>query len=149
MHNRYFVVSMTIEGEKIQAFSAITLNLPPIGEDYSQSIIENSRSKYAIARHQVEKFVGERYLGNPLQQTKPSAPIVPAEKPKIIATPAKLAHAIVRGALGTTSIELPKRRRRRRRRSSEPRSDYQATAAKTAAQDQPHELTSEHTINLQ
>ena len=57
MHNRHFVISMTIEGEKIQAFSAITLNLPPLGEDYSQSIIEHSRELYAIGRFRVRSML--------------------------------------------------------------------------------------------
>jgi hypothetical protein len=148
MHNRHFVVSMTIEGEKIQAFSAITLNLPPPGEDYSQSIIEHSRSLYAINRSSVERFVGERYLGNPNQQSKPQAAPAqpPPEKPKIIATPAKLAHAIVGGAMGVSSPDQPKKRRRRRRHSGGQNPDFQPNPA---TEDQPHELTNEHIINLQ
>jgi hypothetical protein len=56
MHNRHFVISMTIDGEKIQAFSAITLNLPPQVEDNSQAIIESSRAQYAINKDHVERF---------------------------------------------------------------------------------------------
>src|SRR6185437_8422158 len=33
MHNRHFIISMTIEGEKVPAFSAVTLNLPPQSGD--------------------------------------------------------------------------------------------------------------------
>jgi hypothetical protein len=36
MHNRHFAISMTIGGEKVPAFSAISLNLPPFGAaDYN------------------------------------------------------------------------------------------------------------------
>src|SRR5581483_534509 len=62
MHNRHFLISMTIEGEKVQAFSAITLNLPPRAEDHSAEIIDHSRQQYAISRELVDRFVGERYL---------------------------------------------------------------------------------------
>jgi len=63
MHNRHFVISMTIEGEKTAAFSAISLNLPPEANDYSQAIIDYSRSRYGSTRVYVEGYIGERYLG--------------------------------------------------------------------------------------
>ncbi len=62
MHNRHFIISMTIAGEKVQAFSGITLNLPPQAEDYSARIIDRSRTRYASSREYVERFVRERYL---------------------------------------------------------------------------------------
>lgn len=62
MHNRHFVTSMTIEGEKVPAFSAITLNLPEVTTDQSAYIIDNSRAKYAASRSYIERYVGERYL---------------------------------------------------------------------------------------
>jgi hypothetical protein len=61
MHNRHFVISMTIEGEKTAAFSAISLNLPPQQMDYSAAIIENSRARYASSREYVVRYVNERY----------------------------------------------------------------------------------------
>lgn len=62
MHNRHFVISMTIDGEKVPAFSAISLNLPPQAQDYSAQIIEHSRAQYAVSRSYVEGYVGDRYL---------------------------------------------------------------------------------------
>lgn len=81
MHNRHFVISMTIEGEKVAAFSAISLNLPPIKGDQSQYIVEHSRALYGSSREVVEHYVGERYL----DATKP-APNQPRSK---VDTPAK------------------------------------------------------------
>jgi hypothetical protein len=75
MHNRHFVVSMTIEGEKVPAFSAVSLNLPPIEGGQTEAIIANSRAVYASSREVVEGFVGERYL-----DMKPAA--VPAPRPR-------------------------------------------------------------------
>jgi hypothetical protein len=63
MHNRHFVVTMTIDGEKVPAFSAISLNLPELGDHYMDAIIAQSRSTYASSRSVVESYVGERYLG--------------------------------------------------------------------------------------
>lgn len=42
MHNRHFVVSMTIEGEKAQAFSATTMAIPPAPPDFSAYIVAQS-----------------------------------------------------------------------------------------------------------
>jgi hypothetical protein len=63
MNNRHFVISLTIEGEKVPAFSAISLNLPPLQGDQTEAIINRSRAEYGSSRSVVENFVGERYLG--------------------------------------------------------------------------------------
>jgi len=62
MNNRHFAISMTIGGEKVPAFSAISLNLPPFMTDYSEQIIAHSRSQYALSRDDVERYVAEHYL---------------------------------------------------------------------------------------
>ncbi|HSH55946.1 MAG TPA: type IV secretion system DNA-binding domain-containing protein [Candidatus Limnocylindrales bacterium] len=61
MHNRHFVVSMTIEGEKTPAFSAISLNLPPQRADFSEAIINHSRALYGSSRDYVERYIADRY----------------------------------------------------------------------------------------
>jgi type IV secretory pathway TraG/TraD family ATPase VirD4 len=50
LHNRNFVSTITILGEKTQAFSGTTLNIPPSQADYTQEIIRQSRAKYARDR---------------------------------------------------------------------------------------------------
>jgi len=62
MHNRHFAISMTIGGEKVPAFSAISLNLPPFAADYSAQIIDHSRAQYAQSREATERYVAEHYL---------------------------------------------------------------------------------------
>lgn len=87
MHNRHFAISMTIGGEKVPAFSAISLNLPPFQADYSQQIIAHSRARYAQSREYVERYMVERYAPSndqPPQQPKPT-------KPKAAAPPAATA----------------------------------------------------------
>jgi hypothetical protein len=72
MHNRHFVISLTIEGEKVPAFSAISLNLPPIEGNQTDVIIANSRSVYASSRPVVEAYVNDRYLTMGPKQSIPA-----------------------------------------------------------------------------
>ena len=85
MHNRHFIISMTIEGEKVPAFSSVTLNLPPLTQDYTAAIIANSREHYAYSREIVEKFVQEQYL-DAAAEPKPAKP---SPAPPKVTTPAK------------------------------------------------------------
>lgn len=95
MHNRHFAISMVIEGEKVPAFSAISLNLPPFTVDYSSQIIAHSRSRYAQSRDYIERYVADRYqltesvTGKPIvtKSDKPKQPAV--AQPKVIAEPAQ------------------------------------------------------------
>lgn len=73
MHNRHFVVSMTIGGEKAQAFSATTMAIPPQPPDFSSYIVANSRQNYAVTREKIEKFMNERYVA-PAIKAKPQQP---------------------------------------------------------------------------
>jgi hypothetical protein len=88
MHNRHFALSMTIGGEKVPAFSAISLNLPPFGEDYSPHIIAHSRSQYTQSRETIERYVKERYMGGEIEvkQEKPPRPR-PAAPARVQAAP--------------------------------------------------------------
>lgn len=54
MHNRHFIASMVIGGEKAPAFSATTLTLPPAQTDFSPQIIENTRRNFARPRAEIE-----------------------------------------------------------------------------------------------
>jgi hypothetical protein len=89
MHNRHFVVSMTIEGEKIPAFSAISLNLPPQGEDHTAYIIDRSRAQYASSREYVERFMHERYAEENNNNKNQKQQLPPRPKPEPKAAPAK------------------------------------------------------------
>lgn len=54
MHNRNFVISMVIGGEKAPAFNATTLSLPEPQADNTARIIENTRRNYSRPRGEVE-----------------------------------------------------------------------------------------------
>jgi hypothetical protein len=145
MHNRHFLVSMTIEGEKVPAFSAISLNLPDKQDDYSAYIIERSRAQYASSREYVEKYVGERYLlkatsPKQSQQPRPLVSPVSQQAPRPAAPARNTAEAVIAAATAEHVAETkpagivlpqpdeqvvlseqptkPKRKRTRRRKKS-------------------------------
>lgn len=83
MHNRHFVISMTIDGEKAQAFSATTMSIPPEPPDFSAYIVAHSRQNYAVDRQQIETFMHGRYITETVKPKQPSQPKPqPAAKPK-------------------------------------------------------------------
>ncbi len=124
MHNRNFVVSMTIEGEKAQAFSATSLNLPTEFSNQSEAIIANSRDKYAVTKGHIETLVKDRYLD---PNDKPRVSVQPEQIP-MPKEASIIAHAVSRvdrpqsptqppQATVVGSSEPPKKRRRRRRKN--------------------------------
>lgn len=82
-HTRHFVLTMTIDGEKVPAFSAVTLNLPPLQFDHVDQIVEHSRAQYASSRAYVDKYVSERYLVSQTQSAFPKTaqPVQPKQPP--------------------------------------------------------------------
>jgi len=59
MHNRHFIVSMVISGEKAPAFSATTLTLPPAQTNNMPAIVENTRRLYSRTRADVEAEIAD------------------------------------------------------------------------------------------
>lgn len=105
MHNRHFVISMAIDGEKVPGFSAISLNLPPSTGDETDLIVANSRSVYASTRAVVEAYVGERYLGaNNDKQDKAAVDSSAQSQP--VAAPHMDSKAISK-AVAATALKLP------------------------------------------
>lgn len=141
MHNRHFVISMTIEGEKVPAFSAVTLNLPEQHFDQSQDIISNSRSLYASSKGYVEKYVNEHYL---VQQQPAAAAVSAAAQPQAAPAP------VLSEPAATSTPGEPKKRKRNRHRK---RKHGGASGAETAApvgksSSEFKELTAEGEIDL-
>lgn len=93
MHNRHFVISMTIEGEKVPGFSAISLTLPPQQSDYTAHIVERSRKAYSVSREFVDRYVNERYLLDAKPVTAQRQP-APARRPAVAPAKAALAAAV-------------------------------------------------------
>jgi hypothetical protein len=72
LHNRFFVSTMTINGEKSPPFSGSTLNQPPVQYDYSDKIIQHSRQHYAVDKSVIELSIRNAMSGQP-QGTPASA----------------------------------------------------------------------------
>ncbi len=147
MHNRNFVLSMTIEGEKVQAFSATSLNLPPYGENHTQAIVDRSRASYASSRDFVERYVGERYLfDTPTNQPTQAKPPAPKEKQIAKKSETNTAAPKTPGSLiAATEISLeqtenPKKRKRTRKRKSKPANESTAK--------NPQDLKQDSTVKL-
>ncbi len=163
MHNRHFVTSMTIEGEKVPAFSAISLNLPPRQADNTAHIVERSRREYAMNLDFVERYVHERYLSDG-DKTKAKQPVIPPaalpqpvqQLPKPAAAPTTTADKIARtvtAALGgqvspATETDKPKRKRTRKRKKKPTDAD-QPAVNKPANPSEPQEISGSGEISLQ
>ena len=89
MHNRHFVISMVIRGEKAPAFSATTLKLPAEQIDNTGRIIEYSRRHYSRPRAEVEAEIdmlirsttGKNMAPTQKQPNATSASVAPATFP--------------------------------------------------------------------
>ena len=74
---------MTIEGEKSQAFSGITLPLAPIVTDATETIIANSRRLYGSSRDAVELHMHSQYsTATPAKATAKPSQTMP--KPQVV-----------------------------------------------------------------
>lgn len=129
MHNRHFVLNMTIDGEKSPAFSAVTIDLPDQRFDETAGIIEHSRSQYALHRSSVEDYIRERYMleaKSVAAAPKPSPKPSPGSRPpEAVAEtgkapppqPAKATAASMgRAAVVGSEVEIKKTKRKRKRR---------------------------------
>lgn len=137
MHNRNFVTSMTIGGEKVQAFSGTSLNLPPqTGNGQLDDIIASSREQYAHKLSDIESFVQGRYVTE--QTAKPASrpaktdftpssnPSPKPDKPLAVSSPraetnrsSDISPSVALGSVAVpsmTSQEPVKKKRKRTRR---------------------------------
>lgn len=144
MNNRNFVTSMTIDGEKTQAFSGTTLDLPDQQFDQTPEIIEHSRRQYAVSRAAAEDYIHGHYKLGPTAQPRtsarskpasrshahqPPAQSEPAQKPKPADKP-ETASGMGHAAVGSVVERVKLKRKRRRNRKKKP-SESLAETSKT------------------
>ncbi|MFA5172671.1 MAG: type IV secretion system DNA-binding domain-containing protein, partial [Sulfuriferula sp.] len=86
MNNRNFVMNMVINGEKVPAFSARTLQLPPPQADNTAAIVEYTRAHYSRTREDVERSINELIM--PPEQLQRKGPGNPGFKMSQPETPA-------------------------------------------------------------
>ena len=94
LHNQHVFTSMIIDGEKALPFSAKTLRMPDPENDLTMAIIEQSRSRFASKRAEVEADIRTRTddgsdqgsrAHDQITSTKPSTPLpgaTPSRKPE-------------------------------------------------------------------
>lgn len=141
-HNRYFLATMTINGEKAPAFSAKTLNLPLPPADSTDHIIALSRERYAAAKDVVEARIHESILATAsqgkIEADRPRPALQPPKSQQPNVLPAenigKVASTLLKAVTGDKEADkqpVPpanddgRRRRRRRRRSKAKASVHQ------------------------
>ncbi|MBI3984016.1 ATP-binding protein [Candidatus Microgenomates bacterium] len=73
LHNRNFVISMSIDGEKASPFTASSLLVPSPLSDHTPAIIERTRSKYASPKAVVEEKI-YRWANLGTFEHKPNTP---------------------------------------------------------------------------
>ena len=115
LHNRHFVASMTIAGEKTPAFSGTTLNIPATQEDHSNEIIDLSRNRYAMTKEAVEHVIRETSEQKYAHQVK-SKPETSNIKPK---TSERVEH---KQNTNTEHQTVPAKKTRRGKRSGNTKS---------------------------
>lgn len=114
MHNRHFVISMVINGEKAQAFSATTLALPPAQTDYIDHIQANTRAMYARSRAEVEREIQE--LITPPQAAAPSSIPLATHLADAVTAPGATPHAAAPPSDNEPKALTPSQKRRQRRK---------------------------------
>ena len=60
MNNRHFISCMMIQGEKMPAFSGITLKLPPEPQDHLNEIIQHSRQVYSKPVSEIQAMINSQ-----------------------------------------------------------------------------------------
>ena len=143
LHNRNFAINTTIDGEKVQAFSGTSLNLPVSETDYSAEIIANSRESYSYKRVDIEHVMHARYnpdfankVGRATVVANPENPAVPLSTRSLV----ELSQATVQPDLN------PPKKRRRRRKSAIAKAESQLPAAPSPNEN--YEFGEDNVINL-
>ena len=135
-HNRNFVTSMSINGEKAAAFSGTTLNIPVSQVNNSEKIISNSRNKYAAEKTEVElniKSQTEKKTSIAITQTIPSAGSI-------------INNTSSTAAKGNEKLTPSKKRRMRRKKQATAATTPSDTAEKTHSVSNPEATDNDTTI---
>lgn len=131
MHNRNFVINMVINGEKTPAFSARTLNLPPVQTDLTSEIIAHTRERYSRPRKEIEAEIQsaiqppENLKPQPAQPQPKKADAVPNKQS--ITAPAKPSSVADAASISDEATAKPKRKRTRSRRKKTSASEQRGT----------------------
>ena len=136
LHNRYFVSTMTINGEKSPPFSGSTLNQPPPQTDYTEQIIDFSRRNYSLTREEVEKRISESMAPMFTQKayTATQNTFQNAENPAgRVISPAKAVMKVVGHHKNAATPEEPTKRKRTRSRRKKHTESHHTKSEQTSS----------------
>lgn len=125
-HNRNFVASLSVNGEKTTPFSGTTLNIPAVQHDHTDKIIALSRTNYAASKIEVEiairtattviKTVVDNTAASQTTHNKHTNHNQPAFKPHTVkAMASTVLQRIPSDSPSTPDTPAAKRRKRRKR----------------------------------
>lgn len=127
-HNRHFVTSMSINGEKAAAFSGTTLNIPEPPKKDINDIIAVSRQSYASDKASIEQMIREATESKYAQGQVQPAPRAPhmAQHHQAIAVPLPITRpdGVSRQTPQSSArLSESQKRRLRRKRAAEANKD--------------------------
>jgi hypothetical protein len=103
LHNRHFMISMSIAGEKAPPFSAKTLNLPETHEDNTDEIIEITQTHYSGDLASVEAVIRQNTLGTESLAAAPVQPKLPSPSHRV----GRMTTTLVSAGLHPKASQLP------------------------------------------
>ncbi len=155
-HNRLFVASLSVNGEKTTAFSGGTLNIPQVQQDLSNQIVAHSRELYAADKKYVEDAI--RLATEPMKPLMPAGGSTngrvaysnPSSGNNNHAIKPSVAHSAGAAVLHATNTEpesASAKRRKRRKRAAEATQTTQPTAEQPPVpSSQPTTQSSDDTV---
>ena len=129
-HNRNFVTSMSINGEKAAAFSGTTLNIPASQVNNSSKIIEYSRKMFSADKPTVEEMIRVQTQKKLIEPQKPA--ISPINQKIPAAITATLLETVTEGSSEKISPAKKRRLRRKKQAILQSETTSQTTATKPA-----------------
>ncbi len=154
MHNRNFIINMVINGEKQPAFSARTLNLPPVQTDLTPQIIANTRTRYSRPRDEIEGDIANsiappssvKQTGTPPITPLPvPAAAEPAPKEVLLEAPKAETTQLTIAPLDET-LPAPAKKKRTRSRRKKSAAAKPVTALTEPKKQAPAKPTSNETV---
>ena len=135
-HNRHFVTSMSINGEKAAAFSGTTLNIPQPQSSNMDAIVAFSRQNYSSDRSHVEDSIRQQTLGDvakPVQAHNTIKTDVHLSKLVAIPLPITRPEQSISQPEPTAKLSESQKRRLRRKRAAEATKDQQQVSSQVTA----------------
>ena len=130
LHNRHFIATMSIEGEKTPPFSGSTLQIPQNPNDFTTEIIEHSRRGYAQHKTIVEAAIAQQTQpkGHNAARTAlkaPLKPVIPIEKVVAYSNPTQTLLSNTQQAQQQTERPAKKQRTRKNKPAHNNQTKYE------------------------